>query len=182
MDKFLVFHLNFVYMGPSRQASPSWCATFCRRALHGHWVVSAQCWTRPCFQGDPAGCSCWVGLNGLKKSKVTCNISKNEPVNLDICLDLTKSTHIFCCHQQNPWSMVSFDGGEASPSLPTGFQPFFQPQPSPSKAGIWDWLQEEAPQMLPSLLALVRQALPPAPEAAVFLGQVKQRKRNLLVS
>ena len=38
----------------------------------------------------------------------------------------------------------------------------------PSKAGIWDWLQEEAPQMLPSLLALVRQALPPAPEAAEF--------------
>ena len=43
----------------------------------------------------------------------------------------------------------------------------------PSKAGIWYWLQEEAPQMLPSLLALVRQALPPAPEAAdFFLGQV----------
>ena len=31
------------------------------------------------------------------------------------------------------------------------------------QAGIWDWLQEEAPQMLPMLLRLVRQALPPPP-------------------
>lgn len=41
------------------------------------------------------------------------------------------------------------------------------------KAGIWDWLQEEAPQMLPSLLALVRQALPPAPEEGVYIIATK---------
>lgn len=37
------------------------------------------------------------------------------------------------------------------------------PWPPPGQAGIWDWLQEEAPQMLPMLLRLVRQALPPPP-------------------
>ena len=34
------------------------------------------------------------------------------------------------------------------------------------EAGIWDWLQEEAPQMLPHLLRLVRQALVPPPADA----------------
>eukprot|EP00434_Breviolum_minutum_P022573 symbB.v1.2.019918.t1/scaffold1650.1/size135921/7 len=41
------------------------------------------------------------------------------------------------------------------------------------KAGIWDWLQEEAPQMLPMLLRLVRQALPPPPAEGVYILATK---------
>ncbi|CAK9005256.1 unnamed protein product, partial [Durusdinium trenchii] len=52
------------------------------------------------------------------------------------------------------------------------------------KAGIWDWLQEEAPHMLPHLLELVQQALVPSdgvyiiatklgpPELAALLGHL----------
>ena len=75
----------------------------------------------------------WVGLNGLKKSKVTCNISKNEAVNLDICWDLGDEINShFCCHQQNPWSMVSFDGGvfPQSSQVSSRIQPFTQPYPA----------------------------------------------------
>ena len=94
-------------MGPSRQASPSWCATFCRRALHGHWVVSARCWTRPCFQGLGDG---WVWM-GSKNRRSPATFQKTKQWTWIFAgIWVTKSTHIFCCHQQNPWSMVSFDG------------------------------------------------------------------------
>lgn len=178
-----MFHLNFVFMGPSQQASPSWCATFCRRALHDHWVVSARCWTRPCGPREilRAVAAGWV-WTGSKNRRSPATFQKTNQWTWIFAVIWRNQPTFFVAINKlhGPWWVIY--GGKISPSLPTGFQPFFQPFLSPSKAGIWDWLQEEAPQMLPSLLALVRQALPPAPEAAVFLGQVKQRKRNLLVS
>ncbi|CAJ1423052.1 unnamed protein product [Effrenium voratum] len=45
------------------------------------------------------------------------------------------------------------------------------------KAGIWDWLQEEVPQMLPQLLRLVRKALPP--EDGVYVIATKQSPAQL---
>eukprot|EP00439_Symbiodinium_sp_Y106_P025452 s5316_g3.t1 len=47
------------------------------------------------------------------------------------------------------------------------------------KAGIWDWLQEEAPQMLPHLLRLVRQALVPPPAESVYVIATKQTPAEL---
>lgn len=40
----------------------------------------------------------------------------------------------------------------------------------PIQAGIWDWLQEEAPQLLPRLLQRVDEALAESPEAVYIIA------------
>ena len=138
------FHLHFVFMaGPSsRQVSPSWCGTFSRRALHGPWVVSARCWTRPCFWG--------LGANA---SKVP--VAPQPPL---VAMVLGRRERGIEGRREREGEIDGAGIFRQFPRFPV-LQPSFQ-------AGIWDWLQEEAPQMLPSLLQLVRQALPPAPAAA----------------